>query len=163
MFDPTNILFEIQCYCDKSTKSCYYRNKHKENIDDALADLQCEPNEELTEPEATAILENPSRLPSGLQCHVGSRIVGGIEAIQHSWPWIVQLQYRYNEKSPYRFHCSGTVVGERMIISAAHCCRIWKKVENLKGVVAEHRKAFKNLNLTPLGARFPDWGKFISF
>ena len=137
------LVSQFQCYCDKKLKSCYYRGKQKENIEAELASLSCQPKQ-ITEPEATALLNSPSRLPKGLQCNLSEnnteRIVGGIEAIQHSWPWIVQLQYGG------KFHCSGTVVGERMIISAAHCCKLWKRIDLLKGVVAEHRSPF-NLKL----------------
>ena len=53
---------------------------------------------------------------------------------------------KYNEK----FHCSGTIVGDRMIITAAHCCRLWRNVNKLKGIVAEHRNVQKIFNDTYL-------------
>lgn len=43
------------------------------------------------------------------------RIVGGDRSIPHSWPYIVAL-YKNGH-----FHCGGTILTSRWIISAAHC------------------------------------------
>jgi secreted trypsin-like serine protease len=42
------------------------------------------------------------------------RIVGGAEAIPHSWPWIVSLQVRDH-------FCGGTLIDTRHVLTAAHC------------------------------------------
>ena len=42
------------------------------------------------------------------------RIVGGAEAIAHSWPWIVSL--RSNDH-----FCGGTLIDNRHVLTAAHC------------------------------------------
>ncbi|CAF2664465.1 unnamed protein product [Rotaria sp. Silwood2] len=42
------------------------------------------------------------------------RIVGGVEAIAHSWPWIVSLQSRDH-------FCGGTLIDNRHVLTAAHC------------------------------------------
>ncbi|CAF1130996.1 unnamed protein product [Rotaria sp. Silwood1] len=42
------------------------------------------------------------------------RIVGGVEAVAHSWPWIVSLQ------SGDHF-CGGTLIDNRHVLTAAHC------------------------------------------
>ena len=48
---------------------------------------------------------------------VQQRIVGGEEAISHSWPWQVSLQSDY-----YGGHfCGGSLVANDWIVSAAHC------------------------------------------
>ncbi len=42
------------------------------------------------------------------------RIVGGVEAIPNSWPWIVSLQLRDHM-------CGGTLIDSRHVLTAAHC------------------------------------------
>ena len=44
-----------------------------------------------------------------------SRIVGGQDADQHEWPWIVSL-----EKSGKHF-CGGSIISEKVVLTAAHC------------------------------------------
>lgn len=46
-------------------------------------------------------------------------IVGGIEAIPHSWPWAVAL-YRVNNGRK-SFSCGATIIHQRYILCAAHC------------------------------------------
>ena len=44
------------------------------------------------------------------------KIVGGTEASDHSWNWIVSLQ------SDSGFHfCGGTILNENWVITASHC------------------------------------------
>ncbi|CAF4006284.1 unnamed protein product [Adineta steineri] len=42
------------------------------------------------------------------------RIVGGVEAVPHSWPWTVSLQSRDH-------FCGGTLIDNRHVVTAAHC------------------------------------------
>ena len=49
------------------------------------------------------------------------RIVGGVTATKHSWPWQAMLM----TKSKSQF-CGGTLVHSNWVVTAAHC------VENLK-------------------------------
>lgn len=49
------------------------------------------------------------------------RIVGGVTAPKHSWPWQAMLM----TKSKSQF-CGGTLVHPNWVVTAAHC------VENLK-------------------------------
>ncbi|XP_039271908.2 uncharacterized protein LOC120346271 [Styela clava] len=51
------------------------------------------------------------------------RIVGGGEAVKHSWPWVVALMtYRiYAGKEIYSSSCGATIVSPKHIISALHC------------------------------------------
>jgi len=45
------------------------------------------------------------------------RIVGGMEAEAHSWPWMVSLQIDDTH------FCGGTLLNDQWVISAAHCER----------------------------------------
>ncbi|XP_066266985.1 chymotrypsin B-like [Branchiostoma lanceolatum] len=45
-----------------------------------------------------------------------SRIVNGIEAKEHSWPWQVSLQ-----QSTGWHYCGGSLVNENWVVTAAHC------------------------------------------
>ncbi|CBY19191.1 unnamed protein product [Oikopleura dioica] len=67
------------------------------------------------------------RIPPNLKCPspnpgVGGldRIVGGVTAIPHSWPWIASLWFG-------RFGCGGTIIGEKTVLTAAHCCDGYKR------------------------------------
>jgi len=42
------------------------------------------------------------------------RIVGGVEAVAHSWPWMVSLQLRDH-------FCGGALIDTRHVLTAAHC------------------------------------------
>ena len=44
------------------------------------------------------------------------RIVGGVEAAQNSWPWIVRLEIGDAT-------CAGSVISEYVVATASHCCR----------------------------------------
>lgn len=70
---------------------------------------------------AVAISSRPPehRIPPGLVCRSGAngydRIVGGVSAIPHSWPWIVNMAFG-------QFMCGGTILDDETVVTAAHCC-----------------------------------------
>ena len=47
---------------------------------------------------------------------LGGRIVGGMEAKPHSWPWQMSLR-----KVDYGHWCGGSLINDQWIVSAAHC------------------------------------------
>uniref|UniRef100_A0A3Q2DT94 pancreatic elastase II n=1 Tax=Cyprinodon variegatus TaxID=28743 RepID=A0A3Q2DT94_CYPVA len=48
-----------------------------------------------------------------------SRVVGGVNVRQNSWPWQVSLQYK---SGSYWYHtCGGTLISSEWVLTAAHC------------------------------------------
>lgn len=60
------------------------------------------------------------------QLAVSDRIVGGQEAVPGSWPWVASV----NLNVPYLKHsCSGVLISDRHVLSAAHCFTTWRADE----------------------------------
>merc|ERR1712227_901914 len=51
----------------------------------------------------------------GLRGAVQGRVVGGVEAEAHSWPWSVAL-LRFGG-----YFCGGSLIDEEWVLTAAHC------------------------------------------
>jgi len=49
---------------------------------------------------------------------VSSRIVGGTEAREHSWPWQCRLITCWGSSC---FGCGATIIDENHVLTAAHC------------------------------------------
>jgi len=49
------------------------------------------------------------------------RIVGGQDAPQGKFPWLVNLGYQQDSKGEKVFKCGGSLIGPRHIVTAAHC------------------------------------------
>lgn len=61
------------------------------------------------------------------------RIFQGSAVTTHSWPWIVHLDVFYGSRPGL---CSGTIIGENHIVTAAHCCRLRENVGTVSKIVA---------------------------
>ncbi|XP_047445703.1 chymotrypsin-like elastase family member 2A [Mugil cephalus] len=48
-----------------------------------------------------------------------TRVVGGDDVRQHSWPWQVSLQYKSG--SAFYHTCGGTLISNQWVLTAAHC------------------------------------------
>uniref|UniRef100_A0A8C5MNA1 Peptidase S1 domain-containing protein n=1 Tax=Leptobrachium leishanense TaxID=445787 RepID=A0A8C5MNA1_9ANUR len=58
-----------------------------------------------------------------------SRVVNGVDAEPHTWPWQVSLQHESRGK--YIHMCGGTLINESWVLTAAHCispCEIYRIV-----------------------------------
>jgi len=47
--------------------------------------------------------------------NVITRVVGGVEAVPHSWPWMVSIHY------DGRHFCGGSLINDQWVVTAAHC------------------------------------------
>ena len=48
------------------------------------------------------------------------RIIGGVEARAHSWPWQCSIRYKYTTP-PWGQFCGASVLTRRHVVTAAHC------------------------------------------
>ncbi|KAK9407160.1 transmembrane protease serine 12 [Crotalus adamanteus] len=67
----------------------------------------------------------------------GSRIVGGHESEEGAWPWQVSLQV-YKHGGGFIHLCGGTLINNRTVLTAAHCCTTKMFPEMWRAVIGLH-------------------------
>ncbi|XP_056419590.1 plasminogen [Hyla sarda] len=63
------------------------------------------------------------------------RIVGGCEAIPHSWPWQISLRTSYN-----LHFCGGTLIDRQWVLTAAHCLERSSRPSSYKIQLGIHKE-----------------------
>ena len=48
-------------------------------------------------------------------------IVGGVESVPNSWPWMVSLVFDYFGWGDWTHHCGGSLIYDQWVVTAAHC------------------------------------------
>jgi secreted trypsin-like serine protease len=66
-----------------------------------------------------------------------SKIVGGVEATPHSWPWQVAL-YKKTFLGQYYQFCGGTLINENFVLTAGHCFYGETNTKNFKVIIGAH-------------------------
>ncbi len=56
------------------------------------------------------------------------RIIGGEDAVNHSWPFLATVRILLNGESEH--HCGGTIISGRHILTAAHCIFVYIELAN---------------------------------
>ncbi|XP_059057775.1 serine protease 30-like [Achroia grisella] len=73
------------------------------------------------------------------------KIVGGTETPYGAFPWQVEIQMLDHDKLEFEHHCGGAVIGERLVLSAAHCFdKQPLQLDHIRLVVGEHRLKFQD-------------------
>uniref|UniRef100_A0A1B6HWG7 Peptidase S1 domain-containing protein n=1 Tax=Homalodisca liturata TaxID=320908 RepID=A0A1B6HWG7_9HEMI len=86
---------------------------------------------------------NWNLLDRGGDCgrNVAYRILGGKNARLGQYPWIARLLYEDingNNETNFIYECSGTVISERYILTAAHCSPEYMKIPLISVRLGEH-------------------------
>ncbi|XP_022187033.1 serine protease 27 [Nilaparvata lugens] len=67
-----------------------------------------------------------------------AKIVGGSAANYGAYPWQVEIQAYRPEKRKFEHHCGGAVVGERVVLTAAHCITNLEHADKIRLIVGKH-------------------------
>ncbi|MEE6471862.1 hypothetical protein FKM82_009401 [Ascaphus truei] len=92
---------------------------------------------------------------------IGSRIVGGHDALPGAWPWQVSLQ-QFSSKSAYKHVCGGSLINNIWVMSAAHCFnehrnpKMWRAVLGLHMLSQSSKSVIRPIQQIILHADFEE-------
>jgi len=69
------------------------------------------------------------------------RVIGGTEAIPHSWPWQAEIQWDYSQNGKWSHKCGGSLIHPEWIVTAAHCLSWNPDPRIYRIVLGEHDRA----------------------
>ncbi|XP_037953874.1 spaetzle-processing enzyme-like [Teleopsis dalmanni] len=75
-------------------------------------------------PEANNVPKPGNVLPEAGKCGISleNRILGGQNTSLFEFPWMALIQYK-KPNNVYEFHCGGSLINSRYVLTAAHCVR----------------------------------------
>ncbi|XP_052103462.1 trypsin-like [Mytilus californianus] len=72
--------------------------------------------------------------PAVIDRSLVSRIVNGTEAVEHSWPWQIQLRLSGEHK------CGASIINENWVVTASHCFFFDEDITHWKAYAGKHNK-----------------------
>jgi len=119
---------ELQCTNDNAAfKTAELEIPEMEKVDEKLPKWKNLAFEQIpkTDPDKLPAAESCSPFRgfgrSGLNGRpTGDRIVNGVIADKHNWPFIVSLNFHHQDCT---HECGGSILNDQWIVTAAHCCK----------------------------------------
>lgn len=71
--------------------------------------------------ESNQVFVNRPESQCGISNITLSRVVGGAASILGQYPWIVALGYRFPNTSQLEFHCAGSLITRKHVLTTSHC------------------------------------------
>ncbi|KAF6213394.1 hypothetical protein GE061_011113, partial [Apolygus lucorum] len=88
-----------------------------------------------TECGTRAVSHQPAR---GSSTGASAKIVGGSSTPYGAYPWQVEIQAYSPARRGFDHHCGGAVVGDMLVLTAAHCVTNIDRPDHLRLVVGKH-------------------------
>ena len=79
----------------------------------------------------TEVRKGKEKRSANVEKESSTRIIGGVNAGENEWPWIVRLILISSDSES---QCGGTIIDNNWVLSAAHCC---EGVEQIRAVFSD--------------------------
>ncbi|CAG5110230.1 Oidioi.mRNA.OKI2018_I69.chr2.g4651.t1.cds [Oikopleura dioica] len=177
--NKSKTLFSVTCDGKTGTQAAVICFNSSGALTSKTHDWQnvCDPvlTQTTTEPPTTEFAPLTDSIKSGLETCVSasnfptggrkkrerlSKIVGGVNAEEGSWPWITRLFLTESIGGGSGFLCSGSIIHNHWVLSAAHCCDGIAEVVATFGDIS--RSTFESGQFSLTSTTFfnhPEWGQ----